>query len=410
MLVILCTITLAAYSIYKAWQYSKLDVDPDWSMFNLAAFAGSWYGRDFVDCKSPSIHIWYWLIAKIVGVQIRKVVFTHHLIIGCFGSLLIYAVSGNFWIALVYLVLVTSGFLLTFHGNVGQQPALFITLALVVDNPWIAMLLWWAALAFEPKLVLAYLVWLIGRFDQAIATVIVGGFGFLSVVMLYNNIVMRWLIEANLTIPGRMRKARVTIWKAVIDSVLIGQGLVYILPWVYFAVFAQPDWLYWLQPAMYIGLIYYGIAVRPNHLIPLIPWIAASGIQPIPTLCLAVIDFVASYGFLGNIWGRFYNALGPMNYEARKVGEWLRHKDGTVYVNDLHSGVYVWARKPVQYGLAAQIEIREVAKERVENMLQLWKDKPADWVVVGPFKFFEFAPKGYDLAAQTGNYKVYKRR
>ena len=110
---------LVLLTLFYAWRYAGMVIDPDWAMFNLQAFTGSRYGKDFVDCKTPAIHWWYYGIAKVVGADIWKVRFLHHTLIGL-GCVALYFLTG-FWSALTLLILVQSAWLLAFHGNVGQQ-------------------------------------------------------------------------------------------------------------------------------------------------------------------------------------------------------------------------------------------------------------------------------------------------
>jgi len=120
---------LLLVDLFYAWRYAGITIDPDFAMFNFASFTGSWYGRDFVDCKSPAIHIWYWILAKIVGVDIIRIRILHTFLIGLPG-VIFYILTGNFWCALAFIVIVNSGWLYAFHGNVGQQAAGYILLAL----------------------------------------------------------------------------------------------------------------------------------------------------------------------------------------------------------------------------------------------------------------------------------------
>ena len=66
---------LALVALWYAWRYSKSTIDPDWAMFNFEGFCNSWYGRDYLDCKTPLIHLWYWAIAKVVGKDVARVKF-----------------------------------------------------------------------------------------------------------------------------------------------------------------------------------------------------------------------------------------------------------------------------------------------------------------------------------------------
>jgi hypothetical protein len=124
---------------------------------------------------------------------------------------------------------------------------------------------------------------------------------------------------------------------------------------------------------------------------------------------LVAVDLVSSFGYLGDIWRRFYSGLQAVNEDARKVGEWLRDKPGRVWVNGLHSGIYIHARKPPIGGLAEQVEIRENAPERREKWRKAFKANPPEWVVDGYSPGWKFTGNGYSLVADTGISKIYKR-
>ena len=139
------TVVLAVLALFYAWRYSRAEIDPDRAMFNLWGFTGAVYGRDFVDCKMPGIHLWYLALSKIVGRNVKRVRFAHHLVISLPGII----VGG--WAGLAYIVIVQSGALLAFHGNVGQPAAALVFVAISLDNPVVSPLLALAALGFEPK-------------------------------------------------------------------------------------------------------------------------------------------------------------------------------------------------------------------------------------------------------------------
>ena len=88
-------LVLMAIATFMAWRLSKTEADPDFAMFSLSGFTGSWYGRDFADCKTPMIHLWYHLLHKISNGSIERVKFLHHFILGMVGTLY-YAITGSF--------------------------------------------------------------------------------------------------------------------------------------------------------------------------------------------------------------------------------------------------------------------------------------------------------------------------
>lgn len=394
---------LLSISLFHAWRYSKTSADPDWSYFNLWGFTGSAYGRDFADCKTPVIHLWYLALSKIVGRSIPRVKFANHFLIGSVGVLL-YILTGNFSAALTYTVLINSGWLLAFHGNVSQLPAALIALAFVSPAP-LAFALWVLAVLTEPKLIFSFAVYAAGAGWWF--TVLLIPPGLLGYFLLRDRQWFRFIWESSVTIPARMSKNRKgDFYKAWIPW-FTSNGLLHILPWAGLAILAKPDLLYWLPALAYLAFIVSGKIVRQNHLIPLIPFIAFSGVNYV--FLLAVVDFLSAGLYFGNIWSRFYPALDDLNEEAEKVGAWLKEKPGTVYVNGIHSGIYIHTLRPVPFGFAEQIEIREVAKERREEMVRLWKEAPPDWVVDGFMQGIKFRPSGYQRVAVIGENMIYKK-
>jgi len=141
---------LILISLFLSWRLSRTTADPDWAMFNLAAFTGSWYGRDFIDCKTPGIHLYYWAIAKLTGAEIPRVKFADHMLTSLPG--IIYtAVTGELIPGLVYIALINAPHLHAFTGNVGHLATALIMAALIPINPWISSVLLLAALFVEPK-------------------------------------------------------------------------------------------------------------------------------------------------------------------------------------------------------------------------------------------------------------------
>ena len=394
------SLSLLLISAYYAWRYSKTSVDPDWAYFNLYAFTGSLYGRDFADCKTPGVHIWYWLLSRLVGRDVKRVKFANHFLLGAVGVIL-FVMTGNYWSSLAYTVLINSGWLLAFHGNVGQVPAALVSLAMVA-HPAVSFVLWILAVLYEPKLLLSFSVvavlkgwWIALPFASA---------GYLLAIIFWEKQWFRWLWESSVTIPSRIGKSRHNeMWFPWFTS----NPVLYLLPWIFLGV--KAGWFYWLPAIVYVVVICLGRAIRSNHFIPLIPWIALSGISPMFVLGLAIIDFISSGLYLGDIWLRYYPALGDMNEDARAIGEWLKDKAGSLYVNGIHSGIYIHARKPLSLGMTEQIEIREVAKERRAEMVRRWKETPPDWVVIGDVPGVTFKPVGYSKVATVNTSAIYRK-
>lgn len=396
---------LFAINLFYAWRYAPIDIDPDFALFSITGQTGAWYGRDYVDCKSPLVHIWFWLLSKIWG-SVYGVRFLHFTITGLPG--LIYThLTGDFWGGLAFVVLIHTGFLLTFHGNVGDIPAGLILLALVVQNPWVAFGLFSVAVIYEPKLIVALIAWGAsgGFWWQSMAYLIVGIVG-LGLLWYFKHEWFEWLVEANLTIPKRMNKNRTGLYRWMPS--FTANGMLYIGMWVAVAVIGKMDLVYWLPPLAFLLFMFSGHVVRPNHLIPLVPWLAASGLNPAPVIALFGVDTVSAGFYLGDIWNRFYPGLRDVIKESRDIGEWLKEKSGLLWVNSIHSEIYTWSGKPPQYGMTEQIEIASVATERRKKMRVRLVKNPPDWVVVQPgMMSLQFESKGYHPVARSVNFVVY---
>jgi hypothetical protein len=402
-------IFLTAYCAFVAWRYSRMAPDADWALFNLAGFTGAWYGRDFADCKSPGVHVWFWGLATVVGADIRRVRFAHHLLVGLPGVAYTLA-TGDLAGGLAFCVLVNAGWLWSFTGNVGQVPAGLILLGMAFPQaaPW----LWGLAVVYEPKLVVAYLpmAWFYGWGWQTGVLAGLAGVGAGGVYLLRRE-VWEWLVEANVTIPRRMNQKRKGLygWSPWFTS----QALVYLLPWMLLAVFSRPDWHFWLAPAAFLIFSSLGFVLRPHHFLPLAAWIAGAGIAPVGAVCLASVDWVSSGLYLGDLWMRFYQGMRESAMISKKVGEWLKDKPGVVWVNSaMHTPIYLWAERKPRYGLVEQVEINAAATERRAAMKALWQLNPPDWVVESREPtMITFDKKGYEQVMRTASdsIQVWKR-
>lgn len=394
-------------ALYYAWTYSRAEVDPDWSMFNLWAFTGARYGRDFVDCKMPGIHLWYRTIAVFVGKDIRRVRFTHHLLISLPG-----VIQGG-WPGLIYIVLVNSGWMLAFHGNVGAPAAAALFIAMWIDVPVVYAAVSITAIGFEPKMAV----------PLAVMSIFGGWFGYFLgaaafcalaalLIRLFSKDIWGWLVEANITIPKRMTEMRNELLKSgklMRFPYYTAQSLTYVAPWLSAAVISNPDWRYWAPLIVYFAIITLGIVVRPNHFIVIAPWLAWSGMPLLYAAALIAADWISAGFYIGDIWERFYRGLRDENIAARKVGEYLRNKPGLVWVNTYHSAINIYSGSPPLYGLAEQVEIAQNARERRQVWREKFKAHPPDWVVTGPMPGVAFNTSGYYPVEQIGSYKVYRK-
>lgn len=399
---------LLLVSAYVAWRYSKTEVDPDFALFNMAAFTGSWYGRDFADCKPPAIHLWFYALAKIVGADIKRVKFLHHFLMGLGGVLVMY-LTNSFWNGLAFTVLVNSAWNYAFHGNVGQVPAIGMAAAIATQNPVIGALSLGLACFFEPKLLLsaaaliAFKGWYIPAMIALIPAVIVW--------FLLPKDWRKWTWEGSFTIPKRMGKQRVEKRLYEWSPWFTSDALLYTLPWIFVAVMSKPDWQYWFPAALYALMIGYSKVLRQNHMLPFAAWIACAGIPPFYVLALVCWDFLTAGLYLGDIWSRHYGSLWRDNIAAREMGEFLRDKPGSLWVDDYHTAIYIHARKPCPWKLTEQAEMNSILTERREEMKKLFDAAPPEFVVVGEKIGAKFSPVGYRVIAKhrDGLYIVYKK-
>ena len=400
---------LLLVSAFVAWRYSKSEIDPDWALFNMAAFTESWYGRDFADCKPPAIHLWYWAIAKIVGVNIQRVRFTHHFLIGALGGVLAVALTGDFWAGLAFTVLVNSAWLYAFHGNVGQPPAVLLLLAIAAPSPWIAAMAMGIACFFEPKLIasLVAMVFIKAWYPQALI------YGIIALVLWFLLPVdwRKWTWEGSFTIPRLMGKQRVE--KKLYGWVpwFTAETMLYILPWLYAGVYYKPDIIYWIPAFLYLIMVGYSKAMRQNHMLPLAAWIALAGMPWIAVCALVALEWISAGFYIGDIWKRHYGALWRDNIDVREMGAFLKEQNGTLWVNDYHPGLYVYSGKKCTWKLTEQAEMNTVLVDRREQMKELFMEHPPDLIVQGKKCGARFDPTGYRTIAKhrSGNYEVFRR-
>jgi len=382
-------------------------------MFNLWGFTGARFGEGFFDCKMPGIHLFYLLITKIVGKSVPRVRFMSTVVVSIPGIILYY-MTGSFWIGLAFITMINSGWLLSFHGNVGQIPAGLMAISMVSHDPWLSIPLWLGSLFVESKAIVLMIPLFLfnGWYLQLGIAFGIAGLVAILIRLLYPK-VWGYLWEANIVIAGRLRQYRINCIKneCVYGDNYMCSGLGHILPWVLIGVANKPDIAYWIPIAMYMALIFFGIAVRPNHFIVLIPWVILAGIPWQIVLALCAADVLSALGYWKHIWIRFYPAIHNMNYEGREIGLYLKDKPGTLWVNSMNTGIYVYAQKKPYNGFCEQVEMNDTVHERRKAWVEKWKENPPDWVVKGVGSGYKFEPRaGYKLVAKDdyGN-KIYQK-
>jgi len=407
----LLILILLSIDLFYAWRYYKLDIDPDYAMFVLGGTVGSKYGKDFLDCKSPGVHLFLSLLGKITGGKVDKIRLLHYLITGA-PSIIYFLITNDFAGALAFMVLVHSGWLFTFHGNVGDLPAGFIFLALVITNPWLIVILLALATLYEPKLiVMTGFMILVNITKLWIPLLFVIGIGIIEAVYIWYNHRDTWnnLIMSNWTIPKRMNKARKGLypWMPYYTS----NVTLYMLMWLVPAIYFKPDLIYWIPAILFLLISILGKVIRPNHLIPLVAWIAAANIPIWYVVTLVSIDWISAGFYFGNIWARFYEGLSSLIKDSRIVGDWMKDKEGSLWVNAINTEIYVWANKAPTLGMTEQIEIAEAATERRVYFYEKMRKTPPLWIVCRSDQELEVGRiRKYDKITKSIFFDVYKRK
>jgi hypothetical protein len=399
---------LLTLNIYIAWRYSKMPVESDFGIFAMWGMTGAVYGRDFVDCKSPGVHIWLMLLAKIKR-DIKVVRFLHFMATGM-PSIIYYLVTKDYAGALAFLILIHSGWLYAFHGNVGDIPAGLIFLALITGNPWLFVALLVVATFYEPKLVVATGLMILIKIQTVWLPTLVYGMvigALVSILYLKFRQVFDWIVESSYTIPKRMISSRKGLYKFMPSFTSI--PFMYILPWLFAGIYSKPELLYWLPAIIMIAFQFVGKVIRPNHLLPLAAWVAAAGIRPEIVFALATTDLLSAGLYIGNIWARFYPGLDAITRNAKQIGEWLKDKPGILWVNSMWAQIYMYANKKPHYGMMEVVEVNSVAKERTNTMVELIKQHPPDWIVTDATARVGYDYRNYRNVAKVSDFIVYKR-
>jgi hypothetical protein len=236
------------------------------------------------------------------------------------------------------------------------------------------------------------------------------GVPILAVVLIFRkHDWIKWTWESSWTAPQRMGALRKTIDGYCWAPWFTCDSFLYSLPWIFVGVLAKSDWKFWLPCALYALMIGLSRAIRENHMLAFVPWIALAGMSPLAVLALVCWDLVSGGFYLGDIWRRHYQALWSFNITAREMGEFMKDKPGTLWVNDFHSGVYLYSGKKFNYHLLEHLELNTVSPERRAQMQAEWETNPPDWVVEGPKRGVSFVGQGYRFVARNkvDTYRVY---
>mgnify|MGYP001766608274 FL=1 len=400
---------LVVLNLYVSWRYAKTPAESDFGIFATWGMTGAAYGRDFVDCKTPLVHAWLALLAKVKR-DFLTVRLLHFFTTGL-PSIAYYVITKDFAGALAFLVMIHSGWLLTFHGNVGDIPAGLILLALISGNAWIVVGLLVLATLYEPKLIIATGLMVLVKYQTLLVPALVYSGMVVSALMLLRyekREVFDWLVESSFTIPKRIQKSRKGLYPFMPG--FTSTAFLYILPWLALAISARPDPLYWIPPIAFLAFQFSGKVVRQNHFIPLIAWIAAAGMKPEFVYALAATDFISSGLYLGDIWVRFYPGIASIVKDAKRVGEWMKNKPGSLWVNTMWAQIYAYSGKKPEHGMMEVVEVNTVADERRQLVNKKIITNPPIWIVTNGDASVEFDYKMYEMAARSPHFLVYKRR
>jgi len=397
------------FSIYQAYRYARIDIELDFATWALWGITGAVYGKDFLDCKTPAVHLWYLLLSKIK--QDHQVMrFIHYSFLSVLG-LIYYLLSKDATGTAIFIVLVHSGFLYAFNGNVGDIPAGLILISFTITNPWIFVTLMVLIVFYEPKLVLSVLAMMLYRITDIWLPTLTWGAVLLVIagyLWYYKHEIWQNLWYQNITIPKRMTKYRKGLYMFMpgyTSSVFL-----YLFPLFAIGIYYKPDILYWLPMFLYIGFIALGKVIRTQHMMPVIAWIAGAGMPVEIAIALTIIDYSAAGLYIGDIWNRFYSGMKQTIEDARKIGLALRELQGTLWVNSTNPEIYIWAKKKPPYGMLELVEINHVAIERREKMLIRLYEYPADWIVDMPGGVgIHYDFKGYRLQGSVGMFNIYQR-
>jgi hypothetical protein len=151
----------------------------------------------------------------------------------------------------------------------------------------------------------------------------------------------------------------------------------------------------------YVVLNTLGRAWRPYHWIPLSAIVAVAA--PPAAVLVLLAEWVTNGLYLGDIIGRTRPQVARLQEEAKFVGEMLRSMEGTLWVNNEYTQIYIYARKRPATGLVEQVEIRHVVPER---RVKTGRSEPhLDNVVLGPGSLLA-VPVGYRVALIHGSFTI----
>ncbi len=355
---------LSALNLWIAWRYSRLPLGQDEGLWMLWGFTGALPYRDYVDCKPPGIHLWLWFLSRLTGRNIALAKFLHFLVIGGF-AIAAYILSGNMYTGLLFTALAQSAWLRAYHEWIEPLSGGFLLLAFLL-NPWLATCSLAIVMLFNLKLGIPGVVLMILRgWWLQLAVAGLGGAVLLgSWVLLWPNS-FRDVWYGSITVAYRMTQWRKQNGQHILPrwDEYFATPLLLVVPTLAAAILSRPDPVLWIPATVYVIINTLGRAWRPYHWIPLAAMAAVAA--PPAAILVFLTEWVTNAVYLGDIIGRTRPQVARLQKIARSVGKKIRNMEGSLWVNNEYTQIYIYARKrPALSGLVEQVEIRHVVPER----------------------------------------------
>lgn len=392
-------------NIWIAIRYAKQAIGPDEGIWLLWGFTGAKPYRDFVDCKPPGIHLWMWLLAKLTGRRLELVKLIHHLAMGCF-PVAAYLLSGELSVGLLATALLQSAWLLAYQSWMDAISGGFLLLAVLLP-PTPATVCIGLAVFFNLKAAVPGALWMLlsGWWLQILGAGIVAC-GIAGTWMVVWPTYWHAMWFSAVTVSRRMldyRKQFDTPWEEWGWHWSV--PLLLIVPVLVVCFLTRPDPVLWLTVVAYIVFNAGGRVWRPNHWLPLTLVVVTA-----PPLEFAIgilaMEWIASRFYLGSVWQVTYPGIWLDLCAAKQIGERLRDEAGDLWVNTIHTQIYIYAAKKPKHGMVEQVEIKNCIPHHVERRERLLRSYPPEWIVVGPGGTPAQSVNGYRQKLAIDNFMI----
>lgn len=389
---------IAAINLYIAWRYAVQPVGPDEGIWLLWGMTGARPYREYQDCKPPGIHAEMWLLAKLTRRNITWMKFIHHAVIGglVVGAM---AVTGSLGLGLLATAMLQSSRLFAFQSWMDAMSGALLLFGMTLP-PMIGIWLIGMAVCYNVKMAVPGAVYM-ALTNAWVPLAIGAGTGFLTLTawQIFFRAEFDDMIYSVFTIPARMKQYRK--WQLWGDEQAIATMFVVLAVGICVATGSLP------LPVGAAALAYaafnaWGKVWRPNHSLALAIVALA---RPDPTLAglLLLAEMVSAKMLTGNVWTSVYPAIAPYLLEAKYLGEKLKEKPGSLWVDSFFTQVYAYSQKPPTTGMVEQLEIRDVAWEMRTRRDAALRANPPDMVVIGEGAI-SWEPRGYKTRLQIGNF------